>query len=88
MIFLKSGFFHQTSPPSPTRDVLEPFQFLANFPGVMYILKRLPGVRDAGESQIPGVPDTGESFFEFSQFFSKPQPIATAFKATINQKTV
>ena len=42
MRFLKSGFFHQTTPPGPTRDVLEPLSFLANFRGVMYILKRLP----------------------------------------------
>jgi len=48
MRFLKSGFFHQTTPPGPTRDVLEPLSFLANFRGVMYILKRLPGVRDTG----------------------------------------
>ena len=42
MRFLKSGFFHQTTPPGPTGDVLEPFSSLANFRGVMYILKRLP----------------------------------------------
>jgi len=46
MRFLKSGFFHQTTSPGPNRDILEPFSFLANFHGVMYIFKRLPGVRD------------------------------------------
>ena len=46
MRFLESGFFHQTTPPGPTRDVLEPF--LATFRGVMYILKRLTGFRDTG----------------------------------------
>ena len=61
MRFLKSGFFHQTTPPCPTRDVLELLSFLANFRGVMYILKRLPGIRDTGESQFSGVPDAGES---------------------------
>jgi len=61
MRFLMSGFFHQTTPPGPTRDVLEPFLFLSIFRGVMYILKRLPGIRDTGESQFSGVPDAGES---------------------------
>ena len=40
--------FHQTTPPGPIRDILEPFSFLSNFHGVMYILKRLPGVRNTG----------------------------------------
>jgi len=40
---LKSGCFHQTSPPGPIRDILEPF--LANFHGVIQVLKRLHGVR-------------------------------------------
>ena len=48
MRFLKSGFLHQTTPPGPTRDVLEPFSFLANFHGVTYILQRLPGIPDTG----------------------------------------
>ena len=62
MRFLKSVFFlHQTTPPGPIRDILEPFSFLANFHGVMYIFKRLPGIWDTGESQVSGVPDAGEA---------------------------
>ena len=44
-------FFHQITPPGSIRDSIEPFSFLVNFHGVMYILKRLPGVWDTGESQ-------------------------------------
>ena len=51
MRFLKSGFFHQTTPPGPTREVLEPFKFLVNFHRVMNILKRLPGIQDTGSHQ-------------------------------------
>jgi len=46
MRFLKLGFFHQTNSPGLLRDSLKQFPFLANFRGVMYILRRLPGVRD------------------------------------------
>ena len=48
MRILNSGFFHPTTPPSPIRDILEPFSFLANFHGVIQVIKRLPGVRDIG----------------------------------------
>jgi len=43
---LKSGFFHQTNPPGPIRDILEPFLFVGNFHGFIKVFKRLPGVRD------------------------------------------
>ena len=57
MRFLKLGFFHQTTPPGPMRGSQEPFLILATFHGVIQVLKRLPGIRDNGESQTPGVPD-------------------------------
>ena len=57
MRFLKSGFFHQTTPPGPIRDILEPFSFLANFHGVMYIFKRHRGVA------IPQCPGNWRVFF-------------------------
>ena len=41
--------FHQTAPPGPIRDVLGPFQFLANFHRVIGLFKRFPGVQDTGE---------------------------------------
>ena len=39
-----SWVFHQTTPPGPIRDILEPFSFLTIFHGVIKVLKRLPGV--------------------------------------------
>ena len=44
MRILKSGIFHQMTPPGPFRDILEQFSFVANFHGVIQVLKRLPGV--------------------------------------------
>ena len=51
MIILKSGFFHQTTSPSPIKDILEAFSFLAKFHRVIQVLKRLPGA----VSWTPGV---------------------------------
>ena len=36
MRILMMVFFHQTTPPGPIRDILEPFSFLENFHVVMY----------------------------------------------------
>ena len=60
MIILKLSVFHQTTPPGHIRDILEPFSFLSKIQGVMYILKRLPGVPDTGKLQFSGIPDTRE----------------------------
>jgi hypothetical protein len=63
--FFEVWFFHQTTPPDPTRGVLEPFKFLLNFRGFMYIWDTrelwFSGVPDAGEAKISGVADAGES---------------------------
>ena len=50
--FLSPVFFHLSAPPGPIRDDLGPFIFLANFHKVIGLLKRLPGVRDIGETII------------------------------------
>ena len=42
--------FHQTTPPGPIRGSLEPFLLFSDFYGAIQILKRLPGVRETGES--------------------------------------
>ena len=54
-------FFHQTTPPGPSRGSLEPFLILATFHKVIQVLKQLPGIRDTGELQIPGVWDAKKS---------------------------
>ena len=61
--------------------------------------RKVPGVRDigesqtacvpyTGESQITGILDIGKSFLDCSLVFYKLQTIATAFKATIYPKIV
>ena len=61
MRFFLLSFFHQTPPLGPTRDVLGPFQILANFRGVIQVFNCLPDVYDTGESRLCGVLSTGES---------------------------
>ena len=43
MRILKSGIFHQMTPPGPFRDILEQFSFVANFHGVVQVLKPVSG---------------------------------------------
>jgi len=54
MKLFKSGFFHQTIPPGSIRDILDPFSFLANFHGVIQVLKttpRCPGHRESQQKE-------------------------------------
>ena len=48
MRILKLGFFPQTTPYGPIRDILGPISFLKIFHRVIQVLKQLPGVRDTG----------------------------------------
>ena len=49
------GFFHQTTPPGPTRGSQEPFLILATFHGVIQVLKQCWGVANPQCPRCRGV---------------------------------